>query len=54
MIILRHFVIEMKLHMLSEKKRVLQEKLDSNLKDLEELQTLASLEPDTLTGKSCA
>ncbi|KAJ6666741.1 hypothetical protein lerEdw1_020465 [Lerista edwardsae] len=40
---------EMKLHMLSEKKRVLQEKLDSNLKDLEELQTLASLEPDSLT-----
>lgn len=41
----------MKHSALSEKKKLLQEKLDSNLKDLQEAETLASLQSDSANGK---
>ncbi|XP_042331641.1 GRIP and coiled-coil domain-containing protein 2-like isoform X2 [Sceloporus undulatus] len=41
----------MKLSALSEKRKLLQEKLDSNLKDLQEAQMLASLQPDSMNER---
>lgn len=42
---------EMELNEQSEKKRMLQERLESNLRELQDAQMLATSEPDSVNGK---
>lgn len=52
MMTLRYFLVETALHELNEKKKYLQERLESNLNDLQQAQEQASIQPDSIRGKN--